>query len=171
MTISIRPFTPDEWADLRAIRLRALQNHPDVFSSNYKREEAYDEARWREMIAQDTGCVFGLYDGDKVIGLTGVFVSRDDPTGKTAVFAMSYIDPAYRGQKLSRYLYEARIGWAQAQPQIEKIVISHRESNEASRRANQAFGFQHIDTQAKDWPDGTSENEMIYQLDVTTLKP
>lgn len=173
MTISvkIRPFSSDEWQDLREIRLRALSSNPEVFSSNLEKEKAYDKDRWLDLIEQDNGCVFGLFDDDKIIGLTSIFIDRDDPSGKTAKLAMSYIDPEYRGQNLSRYFYEERIKWAQEHGIVEKIEVSHRESNEPSKRANQAFGFQHIRTEEREWPDGETENEVIYELELKKAQP
>jgi len=40
----------------------------------------------------------------------------------------------------------------QHQP-FKRLFISYREGNEASRRANQAFGFKYIGKEDIDWPD------------------
>jgi len=60
---------------------------------------------------------------------------------------MDFIAPEYRGKGLAHMLYKARIDWAQKHPDIEKLHISHREDNEASRRTMIAHGFE---------PDGKS---------------
>jgi len=105
-----------------------------------------------------------LFDEKKLIGITATFTWRGDKTGATALLAMSYIDPGYRGRGLSRMLYEARLNWIAAQPQFRKVIVGHRASNEASRRANQRFGFVKIDRAARTWPDGAVEDEITYEL-------
>jgi RimJ/RimL family protein N-acetyltransferase len=108
--------------------------------------------------------VFGLFEGRKLIGITGVFTDRGDSSGATAIFAMSFIEPEYRRRGLSRLLYEARLDWVRAQPQFERVVVTHRESNEASGHANQAFGFNRVGRESRTWPDGAVEDDIIYEL-------
>ncbi|MGZ9097214.1 MAG: GNAT family N-acetyltransferase [Micavibrio sp.] len=170
MKITIRPLQSSEWVLLQEIRLKALKTNPQVFSSSYETEKNLSPDEWKSWLTQDNKCVFGLFDQQKIIGLTSIFTLRDDPTGQTALLATSYIEPEYRGQGLSRMFYEARLGWVKTQPQFRKIVVSHRESNEASRRANQSFGFQYIGRRPHIWPDGVSEDEIMYELKAEDLQ-
>lgn len=105
-----------------------------------------------------------MFDDARLIGITAVFTFNGDSTGQTAILAMSFIDPEYRGRGLSRLLYEARVAWAKAQPNLTRVIVSHRESNEVSRRANQHFGFVYTHTTSRTWPDGVTENELHYEL-------
>jgi hypothetical protein len=43
----IRLLAPDEWVELRNIRLAALRESRQAFLSNYQREIVYDPDRWR----------------------------------------------------------------------------------------------------------------------------
>ncbi len=100
------------------------------------------DAYWRETVtADDKHQVFGLFDGSQLIGVTAMFTHSGDPSGETAFLAMSFIQPEYRGRGLSRLLHQARLEWVRAHSRFKRIVVGHRESNEISRRANQAFGF------------------------------
>jgi RimJ/RimL family protein N-acetyltransferase len=164
VTVTIRALDPDDWRIYRDVRLRALDTEPSVFSSNHEKESAYPESEWRAHLDGAGKRVFALFDGDKPVGLTGIFTARTDETGRSAVLAMSYIEPAYRGRGYSRLLYQARIDWARAQPQFERIIVSHRGGNEASRRANQAFGFMLTGKGSKVWPDGQEAEEWHYVL-------
>jgi RimJ/RimL family protein N-acetyltransferase len=167
-SITIRSLDVAEWPQLRDLRLRALEDAPGVYSATYEEVARRSETDWRAMITDPARQVFGLFDVDTMIGITGIFTSSEDSSGQTAVLVMSYIVREYRRRGLSRMLYEARLAWARAHPKLTRIVVSHRESNEASRRANQRHGFVptgRIDSRV--WPDGSTEDEVFYELQLS----
>jgi RimJ/RimL family protein N-acetyltransferase len=170
MSITTRALTAEDWEMFRKIRLRALHEHPGVYLGTYKHAAARTEREWMEMLDRNGKCIFGLFDHSKIIGLGAVFTSRDDVSGQSGVLAMDYIDPAYRGRHLSKLLYQARIDWAKLHPPFKRLVISHREGNEASRRANQSFGFRYIGKEEVDWPDGRKALHYLYELDLAALR-
>lgn len=164
-TISIRRLGVDDWQAFKDMRLEALQTNQNVFLGRYEKESAEPDSFWQDtLINRDKGAVFGLYDGQTMIGLTGVFRYRDSPED-TAILAMSFIRPEYRRRGLSTHLYEARIDWAKSQNGIQKIIVSHRGGNEASRAANQKFGFVYTGQNEENYPDGKSMQQH-YQLDL-----
>jgi RimJ/RimL family protein N-acetyltransferase len=63
-----------------------------------------------------------------------------------------------------------RIDWAKNYPSFKRLVISHRDGNEASRRANQAFGFKFIGKELIEWPDGGKAFDHTYELDLNLLR-
>jgi len=170
MTFTIRPLEPAEWELFRDFRLGALNASPGVFAVRYEDAITNPPEFWRSTIKGPAHQVFGLFDGGKLIGITAAFSHRDDPTGQTALLAMSFILPDYRGRGLSRMFYDARLAWICAQPQFKRVVVSHRESNEASRRANQRRGFLAIEKTPHIWPNGEREDEVFYELKISSLK-
>lgn len=159
----IRGFRDDEWKLLRDKRLEALKSDSGVFLRNYDAEAAYGDERWINVIRLKDGKVFGLWHGVKLIGITGVFRDEHDASGKSAKLGMSYIERAYRGRGLSRLLYEARIEWARANG-FERIIVSHRDGNEVSRRANAAFGFKWYASEEITYGDGNRALDHRYEL-------
>lgn len=172
MSITIRALDPPDWELYKEIRLYALQTEPTVFSSNYLKESAYDDDVWQQHLngQGQRRRIFGLFDGSAIIGLTGIVIRDDDPAGCTAHLIMSFIRPAYRGRSLSRLLYQARIDWAVAQPQLQTITVSHRAGNEASRRANQSFGFILTHKDEIKWPDDKIDEQWNYALSLFPLR-
>jgi RimJ/RimL family protein N-acetyltransferase len=162
--IAIRPLHPEEWPLFRDFRLFALRSSPGVFSGTLADAEARPEQAWRALIAGPGHQIFGLFDGATLIGITAVFTEADDPSGGTANLAMSFIHPDYRARGLSRLFYEARLDWIRARPQFRRVTVGHRESNEASRRANQHHGFTYTGRKSRLWPDGTVEDDWSYEL-------
>lgn len=159
----IRGFRDDEWEILRCKRLEAVAENAHVYLSSYDSEAARADKEWKDLIALKDGKVFGLFAGLRLIGLTGVYRNKHDGSGKSVMLGMSYIERAYRGRGLSAMLYEARLAWAKANG-YERACVSHRDGNEASRRANAAFGFKWVATEETTYGDGTKALDHRYEL-------
>jgi len=171
MPFAIRKFTEDDWRTFSEIRLLALRTDPGVFASNFDQESQLSEVEWRKQLADTNSAVFGVFDGDTPIGMTAISVDRNDPSKKTAILWGSWLRPDSRGQGLSTILYSARIGWAAAYPNIERIIVSHRASNLFSKAANQKFGFVETNRSERVWPDGKTEHELHYVLTLGKGRP
>jgi GNAT superfamily N-acetyltransferase len=159
---SIHRFPPEALPAYKAIRLEALQTEPGFFGNSYDFEAALTDAQWAARLSNASGACFGLYHGDELIGLTGIVVS-DPGKPREAYMTQSYIRKEHRGLGLSRLLYEARLAWANEYG-IIRLVIGHRESNAASKAANQHFGFHYTHSESRNWPDGHTEDMCYYEL-------
>jgi RimJ/RimL family protein N-acetyltransferase len=164
--IYIRPLDRSEWEVFKNFRLRALQSEPGVFALSYDSEASHSPEQWQDTVHGPSHQVFGLFDDERLVGITAAFAWRDDPSGQTAILGMSFIAPAYRGRGLSQMLYDARLNWIRAHRQFKKIIVSHRESNEASRRAIERHGFTLSGHSSRTWPDGTAEEEFFYEMNI-----
>lgn len=160
---TLKQFGPEQWKDLKRIRLEALQETPGFFGSNFEREVAYTDEDWIRKTTSPLSAFWGLYDGGTPVGLTGII--RDQHNLEEAWLIASYIKPQYRGKGLSTLFYEARIQWARENG-CSCVIVSHRADNEASRAANQHFGFQFTHKESRLWPDGTEADNIFYRLDL-----
>ena len=159
--MNIRPLLPAEWKMFRDIRLLALKSSPGMFGTTHAQAAARTEADWRTLLAPEQQQIFGLFDGDKLIGISGVFKSRDEEA--TARLVMHFILPEYRGRKLAAFFYEAGIDWAR-QRKFRRITVAARESNAPSLAAMRAAGFEQTGRQHHTWPDGASEDELWFEM-------
>jgi L-amino acid N-acyltransferase YncA len=170
MTMTIRALGGDEWQQFRDLRLAALKAVPGVYGTRYEDALSRTEAVWRSTVRGPSNQSFGLFDdqvdGQALVGITSVFTWDEDPTGRTAILASSFIMDAYRGRHLSRMLYDVRIAWIRAHGQFTRIVVGHRASNEPSKRANQHYGFVQFRRAPHVWPDGTTEDEIFYEMKI-----
>ncbi|MGI8884572.1 MAG: GNAT family N-acetyltransferase [Pyrinomonadaceae bacterium] len=166
MNISIRQLTENDWREFSQIRLKALQKDPSVFGSNYEKESLMPEAEWRNRLQAKDNAIFLIYEDETPIGMTCISIDRDDPTRKTALLWGSWLAPDFRCKGLSELMYRTRINWAKNQPTVEKIIVSHRASNVASKYANQKHGFVLTHKTEKVWTDGATEDEIFYELRV-----
>ena len=150
---------------LRQMRLHALRTEPGVFFGRYDQEASDPDSAWMALATGDQAHqLFGLFDEGRLVGISGVFTDRNDPSGRTAGLGMSYILPEYRRRGLAARLYEARLNWARARPQFVRVAIRHRRSNAASRRVIERFGFRWTGDEARRWPDGGDEDHVRYEL-------
>lgn len=164
MKVSVRQLCIDDWNILRSMRLQALKECEGMYLSSYKQGLERTPEDWQETLTGDDRAIFGLFDGNKPIGLAAVFTWKNDPTQKTGVMAMGYIVSDYRGRGLVRHLYDARIAWAKKHAAIEKLRISHREGNEATKRAAIANGFVYTGQKTIHFGDGTEDADHNYEL-------
>lgn len=165
--VIIRAIEPSEWEVFRDFRLHSLEAAPGVFCGTHAAAVSLSPEEWQAETQGPDHQVFGLFEGNCLIGITAVFTFGGDPTGQTAVLAMSFILPQYRGHGLSRMLYDARLAWTRAHPKFRRVLVSHRRSNEASRRANHRYGFIQTKIAPRTWPDGETEDEVFYELEIS----
>jgi RimJ/RimL family protein N-acetyltransferase len=160
----VRALAVADWDLFRSLRLRALKDAPGVFATSYAEAAKRAPETWRSLVSGPANQVFGLLDGEHLVGITGAFAWPDDISGETATLVMSYIVPAYRGRGLSGLLYTAALDWIRTHPRFKRVIVAMRASNAASRRACERQGFEAVETALRTWPDATSEDEVIYEL-------
>ncbi|MDF9878329.1 GNAT family N-acetyltransferase [Cellulosimicrobium cellulans] len=106
MPTTVARTRPDDWRDLRDVRLRALADAPSAFGSTLAREVAFPDDVWRERAAQGRTLLAravldgGVPAGDErppgpVVGVAAVFPSHDDAT--VAEVVSVWVDPGARG--------------------------------------------------------------------------
>src|ERR1700683_5464376 len=96
-SVVLRELETSDWRALRELRLHALSTEPGLFFSNYASEAAHTDEQWIALASgDDNHQLFGVFDGSRLIGMSGVFTDRDDPSGRTVAFGMSFIFPEYR---------------------------------------------------------------------------
>lgn len=160
---NIRALCGKDWMKFRDIRLEALRDYPGNFGALYADELQLAPEQWRARLDDTSGRVFGLFQHDHLIGLNGVVTHRDDPEGKTALMIMWFMRAGYQGQGLFHDLVKAGIDWAEAEPRFDRILVDHRDGNEASRKSNQKHGFTCVGREPKKWPDGKTEDMVLYK--------
>jgi RimJ/RimL family protein N-acetyltransferase len=162
--LTVRALAVSEWGVFRDFRLMALKDAPGAFATSYAQAAQRTPETWQSLVRGPTNQIFGLFDDEHLVGITGAFAWPDDRSGETATLVMSYIAPAYRGRGLSRLLYAAALDWTRAHPCFGRVIVAMRASNAASRRACERHGFKPIRAATRTWPDGATEDGIIYEL-------
>lgn len=160
----VRQLTAADWQAYKSVRLEALSRHAAVFGISLEAERTREDGSWKDMLSNGTQAFFGLYDGREIVGITGIITDSYVKNSRTAILIASYIREEYRGRRLSHLLYAARIEWAIKSGQFDRILVGHKEGNEASRRANQAFGFEPVGGEEQIWGDGSRGLNFKYEV-------
>jgi RimJ/RimL family protein N-acetyltransferase len=169
MAIYVKQLISEDWKIFREIRLLALKESPSAFGGSYEKEFKYSESKWRDPLSLKDRAAFVLFDDEKSIGLgfVRVFDERPDEAG----LFMGYIAKEHRGLGLSKKLYQARIDWAIDKPAIKTIVTYNKSSNMAAQRMNKGFGFKLTESLPRDdWPDGSVDDELKFELRLEKLR-
>jgi ribosomal protein S18 acetylase RimI-like enzyme len=129
-----------DWETLRRLRLRALADAPDAFSSTLEAEAAFPAEVWRQRAAGDpASATFIAREGGVDIGLVRVF-AEPDPPGHMHLVSM-WVDPEHRRRGVARALVAQAVRWATARRgrEVSLWVADH---NTAARRLYEQLGFQ-----------------------------
>jgi ribosomal protein S18 acetylase RimI-like enzyme len=122
----LRRLGPDDWETFRAIRLRALADSPDAFTSTLDREHGFDERDWRQRLI---GPVYVVEDPDPV-SVGGAF----DIAGTPHVWGM-WTDPDHRGRGHARRILDAVL------PPDRPAQLDVNVANAGARAAYERYGF------------------------------
>jgi predicted GNAT family acetyltransferase len=126
-----RRITPDDWALLRDVRLRALADSPDAFGSTLEREQDFDEKDWRRRSVRPVWVV--EVDG-RGVAMAGAFSDE----GVLQVWGM-WTDPEHRGRGHARALLDALLGDAVAEGKPVSLHVNL--ANPGARAFYESYGF------------------------------
>jgi ribosomal protein S18 acetylase RimI-like enzyme len=134
----VRMLGPADATLYRSLRLRALREHPDAFTSSY----ADDREQPVEAAAQRLAAhpFWGAYQHAELYGFVGLERElRAKGRHKATVMGM-YVAPEVGGQGVGRALLDALVRHARANG-LESLVLTVTEGNAHARRLYEAAGF------------------------------
>jgi RimJ/RimL family protein N-acetyltransferase len=136
--VRVRQATLADLPALRGLRLQAMIDAPDAFSSNYDREASRSTAEWQRWIAP--GATFLLDQPDDTpMGL--VAVRHRDAEPNTADLMAMWVHPSSRATGGADLLVRAVLDWA-ASAGIRTVMLGVEKQNERARRVYERNGFQ-----------------------------
>lgn len=133
----VRRAEPGDEGILRSLRLRALADAPDAFSSTYERERERSEADWRRWIIGST--TFLLEDGDgAAAGLVAAQLDHLDPA--LMWLLALWVDPSIRGKGGADSLVTEVLQLAAARD-AKRVRLHVVEGNAPARKLYDRHGF------------------------------
>jgi GNAT superfamily N-acetyltransferase len=139
VSIEVRGVLPEEWQQLRALRLLALADAPTAFGTTLEEDAARPEDVWRERATggDERRTFVAERDGHWLGMATGLAHAQD--TAASELVGM-FVDGTERGRGVGAALVAAICEWAREQGG-ERIYLWVTESNEAGIALYRKCGF------------------------------
>ena len=138
MMLTVKQFNPATLHDYKTIRLEALENAPDAFSSDFEMESVQGDDF--HLLRLQTGRVYGAYDDERVVGMIGVI---DYPARKMkhrAALWGVYVSPVARGRGSARALMETALAGMPAH--VRCVTLGVGTHNDKAIALYKAMGFE-----------------------------
>jgi ribosomal protein S18 acetylase RimI-like enzyme len=137
MTLTLDLLKPVDWRVLRAVRLEALLDSPDAYTSSYAREVSWSELEWRRALRTARWIV--ARQTEKVIGLAKSVREHGRPT--TRHVESVWVSPLHRRQGVFRALMHA-LSEIERCSGVTDLLLWVLEDNQGAQLAYEALGFE-----------------------------
>ena len=159
-SIDVQPLSASEWPQLRLARLRALEESPDAFISEYERESRWSEREWLAMF-ESALWVVARSEG-RIVGLARS--SREVAQPWQRHVESVWVEPFFRRRGITRRLIEGLIE-GEGDAGVRELVIWVIEGNDRARRAYERFGFKPTGERQPLPGDGRDEERLLLRID------
>ncbi|TQS43153.1 CATRA system-associated protein [Cryptosporangium phraense] len=95
MTYQVRRIEPNDFRELKRLRLEALKNSPLAFVEQYDDAVVLPDSAWRDRASTQIG--FAAVAGGRFVGMAGVFREAEVIHHVSAMLVGVYVTPAFRG--------------------------------------------------------------------------
>jgi len=138
--MEIRRLTAADAADYRALRLRALREHPEAFTSSWKEDAGAPLSLSQARLADSRQTFWGAFEGGALCGVVGLErLPRAKERHKGWVVGM-YVAPEAAGRRCGTALLEALLAQARSEG-LQDLLLTVTEGNDVALRCYRRAGF------------------------------
>lgn len=138
--IEIHIAQPEEWEFFRDLRLRALNDSPEAFSSTFDREKQFTKDEWVSRMTN--GASFVASEDGTGVGIIGVMQFEETKLTEYKIVSM-WVDLNHRGTHLARTLVDKAKAWARTK-NASSIYLHVESNNKAATKFYEKVGFKQI---------------------------
>ncbi|SES66852.1 Protein N-acetyltransferase, RimJ/RimL family [Oceanobacillus limi] len=148
--MKVRRLNENDVKQYHKIRLEALKNSPEAFSSSYQEEIEKPIEVYRSRLASTEGSItFGYEDNDQVCGVITVVKENKAKLNHRVMIVSTYVIPEKRGQGIGKVLVQEAIQQAKRLDGIEQVYLTVANNNEKAKKLYRYFGFELFGTEKK----------------------
>jgi ribosomal protein S18 acetylase RimI-like enzyme len=139
--VTIVPITRENALIVKDVRLRALQDSPNAFSSTYASEFQLTDGEWitrAEQLSGERAVGFLAMDADSACGMSVGLLDQGD-AGRADLAAM-WVAPKFRRRGMGRALVDAVLAWARMRGvRVVRLMVTC--NNEPAIGLYRSLGF------------------------------
>ena len=137
---AIRRLATEDAIAYRALRLRALRENPEAFTSSFEEEERRPPEDSAKRLASAHAMFWGAWQGEHLVGMVGLEREQRAKSRHKATVVGMYVATEQSGQGIGRQLFDALVAEAR-RSEIEMLVLTVTEGNDRATRLYESFGF------------------------------
>ncbi len=161
--ITYRAPSPDEWADLKALRIRSVAEHPIAFGSSLEKEEQLTEEQWRERM-ETRRYIIAVSNGTFVGSISMTQGEAPKSSHVMSLYSV-YVAPEFRNRGVGRELLNQAIETAKTHPEIIKLSLNVAATQSEARALYTKMGFEEVGVLKKEiFVDGQYIDECVMEL-------
>jgi ribosomal protein S18 acetylase RimI-like enzyme len=165
--VRIAALTPDDWRELKTLRLEAFRSEPAAFSTSYDEALARTDEEWRDQLADPRRVVLLAWASQRPVGMVGAYRGADDGGQSIAIVFGMYVNREFRRQGVGRGLLASLIDLVSGFPEIATIRLWVTEEQESARRLYESAGFQIVGQEVQNRQgDGRLHDELVMERPV-----
>jgi ribosomal protein S18 acetylase RimI-like enzyme len=160
------------WQAYRRLRLEALRESPQAFSTTYQEQVVKPDNYWQGRLedaarGEQTWLLFAR-SGQDLLGMIGAYRENRDESQddhRLATIISVYVTPPARGRGISRLLMEAILDRLK-QAGFHKVQLGVMSDQAAAVHLYQSFGFVTVKTEHNRMGDGLQHEEVWMERDI-----
>jgi RimJ/RimL family protein N-acetyltransferase len=138
--VDIRRLDPDDAPAYRALRLRALWEFPEAFTSSWQEDEQQPLQAWEVRLGGEHMMFWGAFEAGVLCGMVGLERQTRPKNRHKATVVGMYVSQEYFGTGMGRALMEALLDVSR-QDGIELLVLTVTEGNTVAENFYGGLGF------------------------------
>ena len=141
--MQIRRLEAADVSAYRALRLRALREHPEAFTSSYEEDAVQPAAFTAQRLASPDFAAWGAFEGAELYGMLALERERRAKNRHKATVVGMYVAPEVARQGVGRALLDALVAHARAVG-VESLVLTVTDGNGDAQQLYAGAGFHSI---------------------------
>ncbi len=138
----IRLLTKLDSAKYKSLRLEALKNNPEAFSSSYEEEKDMTIQQTEARLNSEQSHTYGAFTEEDLVGIATLVIETKKKIQHRASIVAVYVQQDSRKGGIGKSLLTELIKKAKNLPGIEQIYLTVTASNLPAKKLYHALGFE-----------------------------
>jgi ribosomal protein S18 acetylase RimI-like enzyme len=155
----------EDWKQYRDLRLRALKEDQQAFSSVYADALKLPEERWtgrlREALNGQASWLFFARENGRLVGMIGAFVEETSPDA--AIIVSVYVPVEERGKGISNALMDCILRELSGRPDLKTATLTVNKTQLPAIALYEKYGFRRVQERPGATDDGCPVVEIVME--------